>query len=339
MKRVALFIGVNDYKDKAFNSLTCARKDAEALKEEFARHFNNTVLLRDNKVTPDSIINSIETLTTDLTTNDLFLFYFAGHGYELNGEHLLICPKTRSKLLQNKRGVISLLDVRDMSAIAGVKRLFILDCCRSDLFSGGRAGMYRCPASRDSSMEAIVRQDDDDAIIPPLILHACGSGQQAYEDTETGQGYFTKALLNTIEEKKNFSSFDDFKNTLEKQMKILKIPGQQNISWNGTFDFDIPLFKWTQKKEEKSPAVASEVSRTTTEAVHDEVEKQEEKEVVHQPVRKMNFLKFIPLFFLMFFFGAMTLISILQVFDSIYWLAGIIIFPILAYKAWKQSLK
>ena len=118
----------------------------------------------------------------------------------------------------------------------GVNRLFILDCCRSDILAN-RSGTYSCGASRNIALNAAVQNNSDKSIIPPLILSSCSTGECAFE--KENHGFFTEVLLKSIDDR-TITSFRDFQQSL----RITGTPEPQNISWNGNLIYweNIKLF-------------------------------------------------------------------------------------------------
>ncbi len=246
MKRVALFVGIDEYKDTSINSLSCAANDATSLRNKFKKLWNGlddrVELLVDAKATPEAVTDKIEFLTRDLAEGDLFVFYFSGHGCEFDDKHYLLGPDVRLQTLNRKHelGTLPLLAVRDMTNKHGLQRLFILDCCRNDLRSGVK-GVMRCPRTRSVAMRPIIERDKNSPkIIPPVILHSCDIGECAYEDKENCHGYFTHALLKVLNTHQ-YITFQDFRGRLGEQMQTT-LPEDQHICWDGDTECELYLF-------------------------------------------------------------------------------------------------
>jgi formylglycine-generating enzyme required for sulfatase activity len=145
----------------------------------------------------DAILDYTERMTSTLAPGDLFLFLFAGHGYEFHGRHLLLCPKARLSDLDYFRHTVPVDLLKRRSARSGVARGFILDACRSNLRRG-----------RDSVVEGLRgAQVLRDVVAGPLegqgpltVLCACDEGCQAQEVAARGQGLFSLALLGELEQ-------------------------------------------------------------------------------------------------------------------------------------------
>ena len=102
MKRHALFVGVNDYADNAFKNLRYSLSDAVALSGAFAARGFDVEVLSNPKA--DAVLGAVERKASGLGPGDVFLFFFAGHGFTSpDGSHLLICSNDRLAYLRHNR--------------------------------------------------------------------------------------------------------------------------------------------------------------------------------------------------------------------------------------------
>ena len=194
MRRYGLFVGVNDYQN-GISSLSCSCNDATALSLCFAnQHFDYVDMLLDKDADSDTVLNKVEKMTKSLSSGDLFVFYFAGHGREFNGEHFLVGPAGRAGEAFYRRGTVTVPELLEISDQPGLNRLFILDCCRTDLIAG-RGETYVCSGARDLSLKSAMKTVENMGGLPPLIINSCSTGQQAFELQEKKHGVFTQALL------------------------------------------------------------------------------------------------------------------------------------------------
>lgn len=196
MKRSALFVGVNRYEDPEINPLQFAEADATELYGFFkhkagyddVRHLLNP----DN----DTILDTASDMLSRLGQDDLFLFFFAGHGVEHEGRHLLLCPQARYSRLKFLQHVVPLDLFKQETARAGLNRVLILDACRTDLLKGQRGSgtglrdvqcLRKMVAATSGSQGSLA------------ILCSCDEGQQSRELPQIGQGLFSRALLDMFE--------------------------------------------------------------------------------------------------------------------------------------------
>ena len=130
-KRVALFVGVDEYDDKSIPQLSGAVADARELYEFFSSRQNqfDVAELLSNPTSSD-LFEKVQSLSSQLKKGDFFLFYFAGHGVVDNNNQKLLCANTR-------RGRRSrLVNDFDLQHVAGVEKwdvAVILDACRTEL--------------------------------------------------------------------------------------------------------------------------------------------------------------------------------------------------------------
>ena len=236
MKRKALFVGIDKYKN-GISQLSCAYNDAKKLSFAFANAGYEVDLIGNEEASQENIISKVEQMTDSLADNDIFVFYFSGHGAELNGIHYLLGIGAQSNLEMLNIGSVTINNLITATRCPGLKRLFILDCCRSSILPSRDVG-YTCSANRGRCLDRAIKSTEA-AIIPPLILSSCSTNEVAYEDINSGHGFFTEALLNSIGNR-NICSFDQFR----KSLVINDSPRPQNVSWNGNINMwdDIPLF-------------------------------------------------------------------------------------------------
>ena len=258
MRRKALFVGVNNYRDGRINNLSCAVNDAVATCEEFARNGFETALLKDEEVTSITLRDRIRDFCSGLKAGDIFVFYFSGHGHEVADNHYLLCPGTSSEILDINGGgdALPIAVVRRMSencCEAGVHRLFILDCCRNNV----RAGEKSVYETRESRGLELVCMDEDNGIIPPWILRSCQAGQRSYEDEEVKHGFFTLALGKALEDE-TIRNFPDFFEKLKQYMNGYIHPSQQRITLSEYSGGSFPLFEGWQNAPE--PASVPQVT-------------------------------------------------------------------------------
>ena len=239
MKRVGLFVGIDKYKN-GISQLQCAVNDAKELSYAFNRTGYSVKLLTNEDCDSNRIAQEMESMLDGLQTGDIFVFYFSGHGRELNGAHSLVCVNSYPQNNMYDADAFPLARLMALTDnISGLNRFFILDCCRSNILAD-KAGTYVCSNSRDIALETAVEQSQGRKSNPPLIVNSCSTGEQAFEDEKTRHGFFTKALLRVLADGKirNFYQF-------QKELKISGTPRPQNISWCGNINSwdHIPLFK------------------------------------------------------------------------------------------------
>ncbi len=257
-------IGINTYKKPSYN-LNYALADATAFTQELTKNsntiFKNTeiVTLTNEKACKDSILATFEKIAEKTQQNDVFVFYYAGHGSmspaqtDSKSEFYLI-PWEITNLYSNemlKNSGISASKLREISEqIKAEKQLFVLDACQS-------GGAIEQLASRGSEEEKAISQLAHST--GTYFITASGSQQLAGEFGELGHGVFTYAILEAF---KNNTILTDNKLTVkeltyyvEDQVPILSEKYKGNPQYPTSYGFgqDFPLIfinnKWARYKK------------------------------------------------------------------------------------------
>lgn len=235
MKRIAIFVGINTYPE---SPLRCARADAETLHREFRGKYDATKLLVDRNASPERVVSEIERCQRALSSGDMFLFYFSGHGCEQDGKRLIAIPQfdVQGNFLEIAGLTIDAL--KSMTDVKGLHRLFVLDCCRSVLRSVD-------DISTHGKMAGYMDRHGGRSIIQPTILSSSAPGQTSYEHIESGHGYFTEAFLAAIRSSE-VRSFNMFRDRLDFEMQSLRTPASQDPYFEGGIGSNLPFWPdWT----------------------------------------------------------------------------------------------
>jgi WD40 repeat protein len=206
-----MVIGIDKHKNPEFN-LNYAFKDAEAFKDKiesgsqeiFAEVHTN--FLYNEKATHEHILNTLDSIKQKAKPEDVFLFYFAGHGatsIDSSAEFFLI-----SHDVTRVYGTDNNLRTKGLSGnelkifsekINARKQLFIIDACHSgaivDVLS--RRGF-----ERDKAIAQLARSTGTFWIV------ASESEQYALELNKLGHGLFTYAVLEGLNGKAEGKSND-----------------------------------------------------------------------------------------------------------------------------------
>ncbi len=196
-------IGINEYKKSTYN-LNYAVSDAtaftQALTKDSNQIFKNIELisLTNQQATSDSIKACFENIKDKANQNDVFIFYYAGHGSmsapdgNSKAEFYLIpwgiTNLYNNQMLQNKG--ISARQLQTYSKeIKAQKQLFLLDACQS-------GGAVEYLSSRGSEEEKAIAQLAHST--GTYFITASGSQQLAGEFEALGHGVFTYAVLQAL---------------------------------------------------------------------------------------------------------------------------------------------
>ncbi len=148
MKKHALLVGVEDYRDKMISRLNFARADATALAERLTGHcgFDTVRVLAEDSGEDEPLLVNIVTALRDigsqLRSGDLFLFFFAGHGIEKDGHGYLLARDSLQALPEHGSLSLELLR-KTFEHLSASKRVLLLDACRNSP-DAGRADAANC---------------------------------------------------------------------------------------------------------------------------------------------------------------------------------------------------
>ena len=192
--RHALVIGIDEYKDSAFQKLAHAVADASAFAEILETRYGfpqeNIAIFKNSQATKPALERALEEWACEakrVSKEDLFVIFFAGHGVTRpfeGGERGYLVPydgRSDSISLQPSWStLLGLHDLEEVSPIVPAKHvLFILDCC-----FGGLAVRRNVPPPLPG-LDVPARQ----------VLTAGTAGQEVFDGGGAGHSVFTAALL------------------------------------------------------------------------------------------------------------------------------------------------
>ncbi|HVD99914.1 MAG TPA: caspase family protein [Cytophagaceae bacterium] len=190
-------IGIDKYKNPSM-SLNFARDDAEAFVDSIRKGTGNLFqkteihTLYDEKATRQAVLDTLEALSKKIAPQDVFLFYYAGHGSMTEDKFYFItheCTRLYDPLNLEKNA-ISDAEMQDkLKHIKALKQIIIMDACQS-------GGSVELLAMRGSMEEKAIAQLSRSAGIH--VLASAGSEQNAKEIAQLGHGLFTYVLLKAM---------------------------------------------------------------------------------------------------------------------------------------------
>lgn len=195
MKRHALFVGVDQYTDGHIPNLSCAVSDATDLHGffKFGAGYDRVELLQNPAVKQD-ILDAVQELTSGLKSGDFFLFFFAGHGFRVGENHILVCNRDGYDDVKHEDAGLRLGQLKRRLSGSFDTALF-LDACQSDILqTRGGEGI----AERDLSLIHETRKDEMRGGTLTIVT-SCDAGQTAAELSEARHGLFTMAMLDLLE--------------------------------------------------------------------------------------------------------------------------------------------
>jgi len=193
-----LAVGINQYKNSKLN-LNYARPDAESfsklMDDKSTQLFKNVALhtLYDHDATRQKILNTLDELAGKISQEDVFIFYYAGHGSMVDNRFYFI-PTESLRLYDagalNKEAIEAELLQEKFKQIKALKQLIIMDACQS-------GGSVELLAARGASEEKAIAQLSRSAGIH--VMASAGSEQFASEFAELGHGLFTYVLIKALQ--------------------------------------------------------------------------------------------------------------------------------------------
>lgn len=193
-----LVIGVNEYKNPKYN-LNYALQDATAFEKQMSSSATsifgniNVTFIQDSETTRTRIIQEFDRLKETVGQEDVFVFYYAGHGVMSidDKSQFYLVPNDVTRLYGDNitlgAKAISANELQQFSAeLKAQKQLFVFDACQS-------GGMTEMLAMRGAAEEKAIAQLARST--GTYWLTASGSEQFATEFAALGHGVFTYTIL------------------------------------------------------------------------------------------------------------------------------------------------
>jgi len=241
-------IGINAYKNPNMH-LNYALADATAFKEQMEKGVQTviknvkTYFVTDDLANKQGIVNAFEAIQKAAKAQDVFVFYYAGHGVisEKHKEFYLVPNdvadlKNMDESLASK-GISAKFLQQYAVNIKAQKQLFILDACQS---GGAFAQLIESDATQQKSLALVARSTGTH------WMAASGTQQYAQEFSQLGHGAFTYALLSGLDGKakiQNLITVNGLKNYISEIIpKLLKqYNGSEQFPVSYGFGKDFPV--------------------------------------------------------------------------------------------------
>ena len=246
-------VGINEYKNRKYN-LNYAYADAESFKNAIESGMKSvttqikTQFVSNADANKNGILTAMESVRKTAQSQDIFVFYYAGHGVMSEGigstkKDFYLVPHDVTQLYGADEALaikgISATEMKQIaSGIAAQKQLFILDACQS-------AGAVESIAMRGAAEEKAIAQLARST--GTHWLTASGSEQYATEFAQLGHGVFTYALLEGLKGKADSGdkrvTINELKAWLETQVPELtqKYKGTPQYPASYGYGQDFPL--------------------------------------------------------------------------------------------------
>ncbi len=192
-----LAVGINQYKNPRL-MLNYAKPDAQSFSEVVQSKgqplFKAMELhtLYDQEATRANLLKKLDDLAAIIHPEDVFIFYYAGHGSMVDNQFFFIPTETPRlydlPALKAEAVEASLLQER-LKNIRALKQLIVMDACQS-------GASVELLATRGAAEEKAIAQLSRSAGIH--VMASAGSEQFATEFSELGHGLFTYLLLKAL---------------------------------------------------------------------------------------------------------------------------------------------
>ena len=199
-KLYVLAVGVSEYAKPELR-LGLAAKDATdfagALKKQKGLLYRDVVvkLLTDATATRDDVVDGLDWLVKETTSKDVAMLFLAGHGINDPSGIYYYLPQN-ADLNKLKRTGVPFDEIRNTVAALAGKALFFVDTCHSGNVMGSRRGV--------ADINAVVNELS--SAENGAVVFASSTGRQySLEKEEWGNGAFTKALVEGINGKADYS--------------------------------------------------------------------------------------------------------------------------------------
>jgi WD40 repeat protein len=242
-----IVVGINAYQNKTM-SLNYALADATAFKDEVEKDAKSmisnikTYFVTDTEADKKGIENAFSSVKQHAKPEDVFVFYYAGHGVIGKDNEFYLVPTDVSDLKNvqtelEQKGIASKLLQQYAIDIQAQKQLFILDACQS---AGAFEKLLSNDGDQQKSLAVVARSTGTH------WMAASGAMQYANEFSSLGHGVFTYALLQALKGEaatNKMITVNGLKNFLQVQVPLLmkKYNGAAQYPASYGFGNDFPV--------------------------------------------------------------------------------------------------
>ncbi|MFH1530248.1 MAG: caspase family protein [Pseudomonadota bacterium] len=201
MRKFAFLVGINDYGPESnLKGLSFAEDDAVRMGRALEGLGFQVDVLTGDAASRRAIEEYLtgQVLDEGLSKEDLFLFFFSGHGQTIRGDHYLHFHGAQHGLLPGSYQVYNLFDLI-LKVIPCRHIVGILDACRDDARGVWKGGAPRGASAHTKNIQMVVDRAEVHYQRYPRILFACGDDEVSWEDPELKHGVLTWFLLDEFE--------------------------------------------------------------------------------------------------------------------------------------------
>jgi WD40 repeat protein len=199
-KLYVLSVGVSKYRNPEL-TLGLAAKDAKDFAATMQKQQGGlyrevtTKVLTDEKATKDDILDGLDWLQRQTTSKDVAMIFLSGHGVnDQNGIYYYL--PVNADIEKLKRTGVPFSDVKNTVASLAGKTVFFVDTCHSGSVMGTRRGLTDITAMVNELSSA-----ENGAV----VFASSTGGQYSLEKPEWGNGAFTKALIEGMSGKADYT--------------------------------------------------------------------------------------------------------------------------------------
>lgn len=192
---VAFIVGIETYQTAGkIKKVDFAHADAEAFAEALRSIYPEDRLdieiYLDSDATQGNLRYYLPQTIAGLGEDDLFVFYYAGHGYHGVGGNRITAWDSHAYEPENTTLLLSELLIEPLAASDCQRALAFVDACGTPIKSAGRSVLAEM---NRAELEAFLG-----AATYSTIFLACGAGQQSYPSEELRHGVWTHFLLKAL---------------------------------------------------------------------------------------------------------------------------------------------
>src|SRR5215469_606910 len=204
-RRVALVVGNAAYKTSPLrNPVNDSRAMCASLK---ASGFSAACV---ENATRETFRKALSEFQNDLRPGDVALFYYAGHGFQSDGQNFLVPTDVSASTegLAQFDSISAALIMRIMAERKAALQIVILDACRDN--------PYQSTSTRSLGSRGLAMMQAP-ANAGYLIAYAAAPGEQADDNLSGSNGLFTEYLLKSIQKPgiTAYAAFDEAKKAVE----------------------------------------------------------------------------------------------------------------------------
>lgn len=195
-----LAVGISNYADKSLR-LSFAAKDARdfaaVMERQKGRLYRDVAVkaMTDEGATKDEILDGLDWLQKETTSKDVAMVFLAGHGVnDPSGVYYYLPVNADTDRL--KRTAVAFSDIKNTVASLAGKAVVFVDTCHAGNVMGARRGM----ADIAGVVNELASAENG------AVVFASSTGRQyALEDAAWGNGAFTRALVEGIGGKADYT--------------------------------------------------------------------------------------------------------------------------------------